>query len=92
MLTLPAVWQRRFNGSDIEVRPRSHIPVDPAIIARLEEHFPDFVRAYEPDGLSIDEFDTWPPTVRTLRGFTASWHELLALIAEALLPDPDKKG
>jgi transaldolase len=92
ILTLPAVWQRRFNGSDIPVEKRSHIPVDPAIIARLEAKFPDFTRAYDPDGLSIDEFDTWPPTVRTLRGFTASWHELLGLITDALLPDPDKKS
>ncbi|MFN8620377.1 MAG: transaldolase family protein [Chloroflexota bacterium] len=92
ILTLPAVWQRRFNGSDIPVEKRSHIPVDPAKVAALEAHFPDFTRAYDPDGLSIDEFDAWPPTVRTLRGFTASWHELLALVAEALLPDPDKKA
>ncbi len=92
VLTLPSAWQKRFNGSDIEVVPRSHVPVDPAVVAQLERHFPDFIRAHEPDGLSLDEFDAWPPTVRTLRQFTASWHELLALVTDALLPDPDRKG
>jgi len=92
ILTLPAVWQRRFNGSDIEVKARIDDPVDPAIIAELEAHFPDFIKAYDPDGLSIDEFDTWPPTLRTLRGFTSSWHELLAIVSDTLLPDPDKKS
>ena len=29
IITLPAAWQRRFNASDIEVRPRMDDPVDP---------------------------------------------------------------
>lgn len=92
VLTLPAAWQRRFNGSDVEVRPRIDDPVEPRLIAQLEASFPDFVRAYEPDGLTVDEFDAWAPTVRTLRQFTASWHELLALITDAILPDPDRRA
>ena len=92
VLTLPSSWQKRFNASTVEVRRRIDDPVDPAIIAELEAHLPDFVRAYEPDGLSIDEFDAFPPTVRTLRGFVASYHELLATVSDALLPDPDRKG
>lgn len=50
---------------------------------------PDFVAAVEPDGLGIDEFDAWPPTVRTLRAFIASYHEMLALVRDAMLPNPD---
>lgn len=92
ILTLPASWQRRFNASDIEVRSRMDDPVDPAIVSELERHFPDFVRAYEPDGLSIDEFDAFPPSVRTLRAFIGSYHELLHQVSDALLPDPDTRG
>jgi transaldolase len=88
-LTLPATWQRRFNASTVEVRPRMDDPVDPAVVAELAGHFPDFVRAYEPDGLSVEEFDTFGPTVRTLRAFVASYHELLHQVSDALLPDPD---
>jgi transaldolase len=87
IITLPPVWQRRFNASSVEVRPRIDDPVP-----HLDElrTLPDFVRAWEPDGLRIEEFDAWPPTVRTLRAFTASYHELLHLVSDALLPDPDR--
>lgn len=91
VLTLPAVWQRRFNASDVEVRPRMDTPVDPAIVRELEGHFPDFRRAYEPDGLPIEAFDTFGPTVRTLRAFIGSYHELLHQVTDAMLPDPDRR-
>ena len=89
VITLPAVWQRRFNASDVEVRPRMDDPVDAALVADLERHFPDFVRAHEPDGLTIAEFDTFGPTVRTLRAFIGSYHELLHQVTDAILPNPD---
>jgi transaldolase len=89
VITLPSVWQKRFNASDVEVRPRMDEPVDPAIVSELARHFPDFVRAYEPDGLTVDEFDAFPPTVRTLRAFISSYHELLHQVGEAVLPNPD---
>ena len=91
IVTLPAVWQRRFNASDVEVRDRIDDPVDPRIIDELRGHFPDFERAYEPDGLSVAEFDAFGPSVRTLRAFIASYHELLHLVGDALLPNPDLK-
>ena len=89
VISLPSAWQKRFNASNVEVRPRMDEPVDPAIVAELTGHFADFVRAYEPDGLTIDEFDSFPPSVRTLRQFIASYHELLHAVGEALLPNPD---
>ncbi len=92
VLTLPAAWQRRFNGSDVEIRSRMDEPVDPAIVSELAGHFPDFVRAYEPGGLSVDEFDAFPPSVRTLRAFIGSYHELLHQVADVLLPDPDARA
>src|SRR5204863_8074819 len=52
VITMPSAWQKRFNASDIEVRARIDDPVDPAIVTALSAHFPDFVRAYEPDGLA----------------------------------------
>jgi len=92
VITIPASWQRRFQASDVEVRPRIDDPVDARFVDDLRRHFPDFVRAYEPDGLTIDEFDSFPPTVRTLRAFIASYHELLHAVTDAQLPDPDKKS
>ncbi len=92
VITMPAVWQRRFNASAVEVRPRIDEPVAPAIVDELRRRFPDFVRAYEPDGLSPDEFDTFGPSARTLRAFIGSYHELLHQVTDALLPNPDVKG
>jgi transaldolase len=92
VVTLPAAWQRRFNASDVEVRPRMDDPVDPSIVSDLAGHYPDFVRAYEPDGLSIAEFDTFAPSARTLRAFIGSYHELLHQVSDVLVPDPDARG
>jgi transaldolase len=92
VITLPAAWQRKFNASGIEVQERMDEPVEPRAIDELRRHFPDFERAYEPDGLAVDEFDAFPPTVRTLRSFIASYHELLAAVTDAQLPNPDLRS
>jgi transaldolase len=84
ILTLPSAWQKRFNASDVEVRPRIDDPVDLAHLAELRR-LPDFVHAFEPDGLAIDEFDAWGPTRKTLRAFIGSYHDLLHLVTEAQL-------
>jgi transaldolase len=91
VITMPASWQKRFNASDVEVRPRMDDPVDPAIVAELRSHFADFTRAYEPDGLTPAEFDAFPPTARTLRAFIASYHELLHQVTDAMIPNPDAR-
>jgi len=84
VLTLPSAWQRRFNASTIEVRSRIDDPVDPAHLDDLRA-LPDFVHAFEPDGLRVDEFDAWGPTRKTLRAFIGSYHDLLHLVGEAQL-------
>jgi transaldolase len=73
----------------VEVRERMQIPVDDSCLEELLVRFPDFHRAYEPDGLRVDEFDDFPPTIRTLRSFISSYHDLLAAVTDALLPNPD---
>jgi len=88
-LTIPYPWQVRFNASGIDPVARMHEPVDPALIAELSEKIPDFRRAYEPDGLSAAEFDTYGATVRTLRGFIKAYHDLQAAIRDIVLPNPD---
>jgi transaldolase len=88
VLTIPCAWQRLFNASNIEVVARIDSPVPAGTIDALQAHFPDFHRAYAPDGLSIDEFDRYGATVRTLRGFIASYHDLVATIRDAMLPNP----
>lgn len=91
VITLPSAWQKRFNASSVEVRPRMDDPVDRGVLDELRRHYPDFVRAYEPDALTRAEFDAFPPTARTLRAFIASYHELLHQVTDAMIPNPDVK-
>jgi transaldolase len=89
ILTIPHAWQVRFNASGITPASRIDEPVDPATIRELLDRIPDFRRAYEPDGLAIDEFDRFGPTVRTLRGFITSYHDLVGAIRDVVLRNPD---
>ncbi len=91
VLTIPSEWQRLFNASSIPVVPRFDEPVPPDVLRSLLEAFPDFRRAYAVDGLSPAEFDAFGPTVRTLRSFIASYHDLQALIRDFMLPNPDAR-
>src|SRR6201997_3527555 len=85
----PYAWQVRFNASDIQVRSRIDQPVDPHIVDELSRMFVDFRRASNEGGLSIDEFDSFAPTRRTLRQFIAACHDLDGIVRDAMLPNPD---
>ena len=89
VISPPYSWQIRFNASDIEVRPRIDNPVDAHIAQELSQKFGDFRRAYNEDGLSPNEFDSFGPTVRTLRQFIVACHDLDAVVRDFLLPNPD---
>jgi transaldolase len=89
VLTIPYKWQRLFNASDIPVVPRFDDPVPAEALEELQAKLPDFVRAYEPAGMTVDEFDGYGATVRTLRGFIASYQDLVATVRDVMLPNPD---
>ena len=91
ILTIPYDWQVLFNKSSIEVKDRINDPVDPKIIAELTERVPDFSRAYNEDGIAVADFDQFGATARTLRTFCDHYHELLAIVRDAMIPNPDKK-
>jgi transaldolase len=90
VISPPHRWQKRYNASDVEVTDRMSVPVDARIVDELERKFPDFRRAFEPEGLKVEEFDSFPPTRRTLRQFIAGTNELCAMIRDLMIPDPDK--
>ena len=89
VMTITPSWQARFNDSGISPETRMPRPVDPKILAELARRIPDFGRAYEPDGLRPAEFDGYGATVRTLRAFVGSYHDMLATVREIMLPNPD---
>jgi len=89
VISPPYSWQVRFNSSDVEVRARIDKPVADTVIEELIRKFPDFRLAYVEDGLTVDEFDSFGPTRRTLRQFISACHDLDGLVRDFLLPDPD---
>ncbi len=89
VISPPYQWQLRYNASDVEIIPRIDTPVDPKIVDELLAKFVDFRRAYDEDGMSIDEFDTFGPTARTLRQFIQASLDLAIRIREFMIPDPD---
>ena len=91
IVSLPYEWQLKVNASDIEVRERMNRPIDSPIVEEIYDKIPDFRRAYDEDGMKIEEFDDYGATVRTLRGFIASVHDLMAEVRDFMLPDPDIK-
>jgi transaldolase len=89
VVTLTHQWQKRFIASDVEVKHRMDTPVAPRIIDGLNRKFPEFRRSYDENGMTVDEFDTYGPNVRTLRGFIDGYHSLVATIRDMMLPNPD---
>jgi transaldolase len=89
VISPPYSWQVRFNASDIEVQTRIDKPVGSKVVEELNKKFADFRRAYEEDGLRIDEFDGFPSTRRTLRQFIAACHDLDGVVRDILIPNPD---
>ena len=89
VLTLPYGWQVRFNRSGIEPTPRIDEPAPQALVDDLYARIPDFRRAYEPDGLTPSEFDSFGPAARTLRSFIAGYHDLIGVVRDIVLPNPD---
>ena len=84
-------WQKRLNAGDIKVIPRIDVPVDPPVVDDLLAHFADFRRAYSEDGLSVEEFDSFGATRRTLRQFCAACGDLNAFVRDAMIPDADRQ-
>ncbi len=88
ILTITHPWQVKIEESGLEPEDRIDLPVEPAVLAALDR-IPDFGRAYAPDAMSVDEFDGFGATVRTLRQFIAAYHDLVGTVRGIVLPDPE---
>ncbi len=89
VISPPYQWQERYNQSTVEVEHRIDRPVDQHLLDQLTDKFVDFRRAYEEDGMTVQEFDGFGATARTLRQFIAGGQELAALVRNFMLPNPD---
>ncbi|MFP4619376.1 MAG: transaldolase family protein [Spirochaetaceae bacterium] len=87
--TIPYKWAKRFNGSDVTVKDRINTPLDKTLVRELSSKFEDFRRAYEPDGMKPEEFDSYGATARTLRQFIGGYDDLCRIIRDLMVPNPD---
>jgi transaldolase len=88
VISPPCKWQMRFNASDVPVVSRIDAPVPQPILDSLAK-FADFQRANTENGLTVEEFDGFPPTRRTLRQFISACHELDGYVRDIMIPNPD---
>jgi len=73
--------QEEFDSEPRELNPDGMwTPVPPEIIEKLYKS-ELFRKAYEPDGMTVDEFDNFLPCVRTLKGFSDSFDDFVKWVA-----------
>lgn len=82
----PFKWQQRINASDYVPTNQIDVPVAAEHLDALMR-IPDFVRAYEPEGMTVEEFEDYGATRRTLRQFLAADADLDALVRDFLVPE-----
>jgi transaldolase len=89
VISPPYNWQKRYNASDIPIENRMDKKVDPSIVEELDRKFTDFHRSYYEDGMGLEEFDDFGPTRRTLRQFAKATDDIVLLVRDIMLPNPD---
>jgi transaldolase len=73
VMSIAPAWQEVFVSRDFPREERIHKPVPDDVIGRLRG-MPEFVRAFEPDGMAPSEFMGFGATQRTLGQFSdAGW-------------------
>lgn len=87
VLTITSDWQEKINKSGIDPTPRMDVPVDAKILDTLTKNFPEFRRAYEPDGIKIADFADYGSTKRTLTQFLGGYASLLEVIRGFMIPN-----
>ena len=83
-MTIHPKYQELVSQADkngyIKREKRIDAPVDDAAVDRVLKALPEFRKAYEPEGMSIEEFDSYGGVIMTLDGFDKTgWQKLLAL-------------
>jgi len=84
-MTIPPMWIRRFIRSDIEVINRMDSDVDSQLIAQLDTHFDDWKRAYEPDGMKLEEFTSFGASCATLTQFLSGYDHTVSIIRKLMV-------
>ena len=87
VISPPFAWQQKIQATGHVPVHRIDEPVEDDVLESLLG-LTDFRRAYEPDGMSVEEFDAFGPTRKTLRQFLGADEELDQLVRDVLVPHP----
>ncbi len=85
VISPPFDWQARINENGLAPQERISLPVDQEIMAELLR-LSEFRRAYELDGMTLDEFEDFGASRNTLRQFLDADAQLDALVRDILVP------
>lgn len=83
----PFKWQQIINDSDYEAVSRIDEPVAQEYLDELNK-LEEFRRAYDENGMTVEEFETFGPTLKTLRQFLSADADLDALVRDIIVPAP----
>ncbi len=79
VLTITSDWQRKYNGSSVEIKNNMDTPVDEAILNELLQ-YEEFRKAYYPDGMQPEEFEHYGAFIATMNQFLGGYDSLVQLI------------
>lgn len=79
VLTMPYAWQKKFNDSDFEVCERMSVPVKAEYLEKLNK-LEEFRKAYDEDGLSVEDFEHYGAFKATILSFLNGYDDLCKLI------------
>ena len=84
LATIPTGFQKRIDASLISVENQIEVPVKEAWLNQLKA-LPEFVKAYEPDGMRVEEFDHYGAVIDTLTQFYQGYDDLVKIIRKYIL-------
>ena len=84
ILTIPYAWQVKYNNSTYDVHSRIDDTIPSEMLNKLLD-LPEFVKAYSPNGLSMDQFEHYGAFTKTINSFLAGYDELCQLIRKYMV-------
>lgn len=89
VISPPFSWQEKINATGIRAENRIEEPVKQSYVDELHSNLAEFRRAFDYEGLSLEEFNSYGATARTLRQFLKAANELESFVRDVTVADPD---
>jgi transaldolase len=85
IFTITSDWQRKFANCDwMKIENNMDKPVDEFYLNCLKQ-IPEFIQAYEPDGLKPEEFQHYGAFLATMKQFLGGYDSLVQLIRSYMI-------